>query len=142
MQFDHTSKWYTYKSESVRVKEKQKIIWDFEIQADPLISTRRQDLEIIDKKKRTNSQVDCSVSTSNRVNIKESEKRDQYVVIASKLRKLWNIMVTVIPLVIGVHGTIIKGLKMGLEELDTRGRFETFPSIALLRLTIILGGVL
>ena len=32
---------------------------------------------------------------------------------------------TVIPIVIGVLGTILKGLVMGLEDLEIRGRAET-----------------
>ena len=50
--FDHTTKWYMHKPESVIENVMHKILWDFEIQADHLILARRPNLEIINKKKR------------------------------------------------------------------------------------------
>ena len=49
--FDKTSKWHLHKLESVLKNETQKILWDFEIQTDYLISTRRSDRVIINKQK-------------------------------------------------------------------------------------------
>ena len=42
--FDHTNKWYMPNPESVRENKTHKVLWDFEIQTDHLISTRRQGL--------------------------------------------------------------------------------------------------
>ena len=50
--FDSTAKWYIHKLESVRVNEMDKILWDFEIQADQLIQARRPQHVIINKQKR------------------------------------------------------------------------------------------
>ena len=41
--------------------------------------------------------------------------------------------VTIIPIVIGVFGTITKGLLKGLEYLEVGGRVETIQTTALLR---------
>ena len=49
--FDYTKKWYMPNSESVLEKKTNKRFWDFEIQTDTLISARRPDLVIINKKK-------------------------------------------------------------------------------------------
>ena len=38
-----------------------KILWDFEVQTDHIIPTRRSDLVLIDKKKRTSHLVDFAV---------------------------------------------------------------------------------
>ena len=51
LKFDHTSKWYMHNPESVRENETNKLLWDFEIQTDHQISTRRPDLIIIHKKR-------------------------------------------------------------------------------------------
>ena len=63
--FDHSTKWYMYKIESVRENETHKIVSDFEIQTDLLIPTWKPDLEIInEKKKRENlphSVLCCSI---------------------------------------------------------------------------------
>ena len=51
--------------------------------------------------------------------MKEREKKDKYLDLARELKKkLWNMKVTIIPIVIGVFGTVTKGLLKRLEELD------------------------
>ena len=48
-------------------KMRQKLLWDFEIQTDHLISVRRPDLIIINNKKRTCRIVDFGVPADHRV---------------------------------------------------------------------------
>ena len=52
LKFDHTAKWYLHKLESFLENETHENIWDFEIQTDYLILVRRQDLVLINKKKK------------------------------------------------------------------------------------------
>ena len=52
LKFDHANKWYMHNSESVLEKETYKLLWDFDIQTDRLISAKRPDLVIINNKKR------------------------------------------------------------------------------------------
>ena len=63
--------------------------------------------------KRENLQ-NCGLScpADHRVKLKEGEKRDNYLDLARELKKLWNMKVTIIPIVIGPHkiGTRIGGL--------------------------------
>ena len=55
--------------------------------------------------------------------IKESQKKGNYLDLARELKKLWNIKVTVIPVVIGTLSTIPQGSVRRLEEFD----FEDEP---------------
>ena len=52
LKFDHTNKWSMYNTEPVPENERHKILWDFEIQTDHLISARRPDLIIIINQKK------------------------------------------------------------------------------------------
>ena len=61
-----------------------------------------------------------------------------YLDLARKLKKLWNMQVTIITIVIGAFGTITKGLLKGLEGLEVGGRVETIQTTALLGTTRIL----
>ena len=61
------------------------------------------------------------VKVDHRVTLKESEKRDKYQDPAREPKRLWNMKVTVIPVVIGALGTITKGLVLGLEDLFILG---------------------
>ena len=65
--------------------------------------------------------------------LKESEKRDKYLDLARELKKLWNLKVTIIPIVIGAFGTVTKGLLKGLEDLEVGGRVETLQTTALMK---------
>ena len=123
--FDHTNKWYMHNPAPVLENDSHKLLWVFNIQTDHLILARRPDLIIINKKK---TRI-CKI-VDYRINLKESEKKDNYLDLARELKKLWNMKVTI--------GTITKELLKGLEELEIGGRVETIQTTALLRTARIL----
>ena len=83
-----------------------------------------------------------TVPADHRVKLKENEKKDKYLDLARELKKLWNIKVTFILIVIVALGTVTKGLKKELEDLEIRGRKEIIQTIALLSSARILRRVL
>ena len=62
----------------------------------------------------------------------------KYLDLASELKKLWNLKVTIVPIVIGAYGMVSKGLLKGLEDLKVGGRVETNQTTALLKMVRIL----
>ena len=90
-----------------------KLLWNFDVQTDHLISARRLDLIIINnnnnKKKRICKSVDFAVPANHRIKLKECEKKNKYLDFARELKKLWNMKVTIISIVIGAFGTVSKG---------------------------------
>ena len=122
--FDHTNKWYMHNPAPVLENDSHKLLWDFDIQTDHLIPARRPDLIMINKKKkkRTCKIVDFTVPADHRIKLKECEKKDKHLDVARELKKLWNMQVTIIPIVIGAFGTVTKGLLKALEDLDVGGR--------------------
>ena len=94
------------------------------------------------EKKRTCKIVDFAVPADYRIKLKECEKKDKYFDLVRELKKLWNMLVTIIPIVIGAFGTVTKGLLKGLEDLEIGGRVETIQTTALLRTARILRRVL
>ena len=98
---------------------------DFDIQSDHLISARRPDLIIINKKKRTSKIVDLAIPSDHKIKLRECEKKGKFLDFARELKKLWNMQVTIIPIVIGVLGTVTKGLLKRLEDLEVGGRVDT-----------------
>ena len=137
-QFDNTSKWYMYYPESAQENDTHKLLWDFDIQTDPLISARRPDLIIINKKKRTCKIVDFTVPVDYRIKLKESEKKEKYLNLARELKKLWNMKVTIIPIVIGAFGTVTKGLLKRLEDLEVEGWVVVIQTTTFLRTATLL----
>ena len=45
-----------------------------------------------------------------RIKLKECESKDKYLNLVRELKKLGNMQVTIIPIVIGAFGTVTKGL--------------------------------
>ena len=112
---------------------------------DPLLLVRRLDLVIVKKKKkkkkknnRTRRIVDVSVPAGHRVKSKESEKRDEYQDIAWELKKLLDMKMAAMPIVIGMFSNVAKGLSQWLAVLEIRGRLETIQNIALVGSATIL----
>ena len=85
--FDHTNKWYMHNPASVLENDTHKLLWDFDIHTDHLISARRPDLIIINKKKRICKIVDFA---DHRIKLKECKKKDKYFDLARELKKLCN----------------------------------------------------
>ena len=84
------------------------------------------------QEKRTCKIFDFAVPADHRIKLKECEKKDKYLDLARELKKLWNIQMTIIPIVIGAFGTVTKGLLKGLEDLEVGGRVETTQTTTLL----------
>ena len=66
--------------------------------------------------------MDFTLPADHRIKLKESEKKDKYLDLARELRKLWNMKVTIIPIVIAAFGTVTKGLLKELEDLEYKWR--------------------
>ena len=120
----------------VLVNDTHKLPWNFNIQTDHLIPARKPVLIIINKKekKKIRKIFDFADPADHRIILKESEKKDKYLELARELKKLWNMKVTIVPIVIGALGTIAKGLLKGLKDLEVGGRVETIQTTALLRM--------
>ena len=86
--------------------------------------------------------MDFAVSADHRIKLKEGEKRDKYQDVARELKKLRNMKVTIMPIVIVALGIVTKGMVQGLDDLEITERVETVRTTALLRSGRILRRVL
>ena len=57
--------------------------------------------------------MDFAAAADHRVKLKEREKKNKHLDLARELKKLKNMKVTVIPIVIGALNTFTKGLVQG-----------------------------
>ena len=67
--------------------------------------------------------------------LKENEKKDKYLDLARELKKLWNMKVTIISIVIDAFCTVTK-------DLEITGWVETVQTTSLLRSARILRRIL
>ena len=87
---------------------------------------------MIVNKKENHQEVDFVIPVDRRVKLKNGETEIN----------TWTLLETVIPIVAGARGTILKGLVKGLKDLETRRQEETILTIVLLRSARILRRVL
>ena len=87
-QFDHTNKWYMNNPAPVLENDSHKLLWDFNIQSDHLIPTRRPHLILINKRKRICKIVVFAVPADHKIHLKEGEKKDKYLDLAREFKKL------------------------------------------------------
>ena len=76
-----------HQPDSVLVNVIHKILWDFKIQKDHPILSRRPDLVLINKKKITCHLVEFAVPTDHIMKVEKSEKIDKYLDLARELKK-------------------------------------------------------
>ena len=60
--------------------------------------------------------------------VKEGENLDKYLDLAREQKMLWNMKVTVIPIVVGTPGTVPKNMEKRLCELKIRERIKTIQT--------------
>ena len=125
MKFDLKNKWSMQNPESVLENGTHKLFWDFETQTDHFNSARCLDLMIINKKERTCRIVDFAVLANHRVILKECEMKDKYLDLIRELKKLWNMKVTILPIVFCALGTVTKGLVPEVKDLEITDRVKT-----------------
>ena len=77
--------------------------------------------------------VDFVVSADHRVK-KKSHQRDKYQELGRKLKKLWNIKVTMVPIVVGSLGTSPERLVKGLEYLEIRRQLEIIQTYSIINI--------
>ena len=121
-----------HQSESFQENEIHIIFWDFKIQMYLKILARIPDLVLVNKKKR--NLVDFAVPVDHIVK-KEIEKIEKYLDLDQEQKSLWNMKVTVIPIIVGTLGMVFKSLGKRLGKLE---RIKTVQTKALLRLAGIL----
>ena len=76
--------------------------------------------------------MDFAVPADHRMKLKESEKSDLYLDLARELKKLWNLKVTLILIVIGGLGTVTKQLVQEQKDLEIRAR--DYPNSSIIKI--------
>ena len=63
---------------------------------------------------------------NHKIDLKKCEKKDKYLDLARELKMLWNMKVTIVPIVIGALDTITKGLLKGLHRWERPQSWDEF----------------
>ena len=123
---------WMHQPEAVTETEEVKILWDFEIRTDRIITARRPDIVVIDKATRTATIIDVAVPNDHNIKAKEQEKVEKYQDLRLEIQRLWNVKAQVVPVVIGALGSTTSDLPKHLEKIPGRHRPAALVKAALL----------
>ena len=102
-------------------------------------TTRTLPLDLVIMKRKKRGNLPCGGLWEK---IKESKKREKYLVLAREMRMLWKMKVTAIAIVFSTLRTVPKSLTRGLEDLIIGGRIDIVQTTLLLRSVRILRKVI
>ena len=86
------NKWYMHNPAFVLENDTHKLLWDFDIHTDHLISVKKKKKK---KEKRICNIVDFAVLADHRIKLKECEKKDKFLDLARELKNPWNMKMTI-----------------------------------------------
>ena len=110
--FNVPEKMYKHKPLPYTENESFTILWDFNIQTDNITEHRKP--KIIIKGKTSQKIVDFAVPADHWIEISQERKIENYHHLKRELQKLWNLKISIVPIVIGSLGTIPKPLEKHL----------------------------
>ena len=97
---------------------------------------------VVDKENRSCQIIDFAVPGDSRIEDKEKEKIEKYQDLARELRRIWNLRVKVIPLVVGSLGAIPKQFGNRLKDIGITAEIGQVQKTVLLGTARILRKVL
>ena len=131
--------WYEHEAESVVENENFKILWDFTIQCDDMTEARRPYILVVDKLKKETMIIDEAIPGNTRVCDKGREKIKKHSLLKDEVASLWQMKkAVVIPIAVGVLGTITPKFEKYIESFEIEIRIEHIQKSALLGIARII----
>jgi len=100
--------WYEHVPKSVETSQGSKVTiwWNQQVQTDRTVPNNKPDIIIHDNEKGTCMLIDIAISGDRNVIKKETVKILKYKELTIEIQRMWNVKTKVIPVIIGVIGTI------------------------------------
>ena len=118
--FEQSEEWWKHNPEPVLENANYKVLYDFNIFTDRLISARRPDLVLVSKETNNTFLIDVACVMDRNVLKKEKEKVEKYVDLTIELQRVWGTTIKMIPLIFGALGTISNNLSSHMASLPIK----------------------
>ena len=127
----HAEHWYEHHPEPVTKGNDATILWDFTIHTDRSIKANRPDIIVKDHKEKTCLLIDMTVPSDRNLSLKEYEKVSKYKDLEIEIQKMWNLKVTIVPVVIGALGMIQKKTEGHIKRIPGNPCLQELQKIVL-----------
>jgi hypothetical protein len=98
--------------------------------------------KIKNKKEKTCTLVDVSISADRNVVQKDAEKKLEYKSLCIEIQRMWNLKCTIIPVIIGATGIVTRSLRKNLEAVPGKHSIDSLQKTAVLGTSHIIRKVL
>jgi len=124
------------------LRGKVTILWNQQIQTDRTIPNNKPDIIIRDNERGTCMLIDVAISGDRNVIKKEAKKILKYKDLIIEIQHMWNVNTKVIPVIIGVTGTISKSFRKYVSNIPGKHKVKELQKTVILGTAHILRKVL
>ena len=96
-----------------------------------IIKANRPDIIVKDHKEKTCLLIDMTVPSNRNLSLKEYEKVSKYKDLEIEIQKMWNLKVTIVPVVIGALGMIKKKTEGHIKRIPRNPCLQELQKIVL-----------
>ena len=106
------------------------------------VTTNRRDIIIKNKKEKIRTQIDVAIPTVRNVVQNEAEKMLKYKSLCIEVQRMWNLKCTILPVIIGATGIVMRSLRKNLEAVPGKHSINSLQKTAILGTSHIIRKVL
>ena len=86
-------------------------MWNQAVHTDREVTANRPDIIIKNKKEKICTLIDVAIPADRNVVQKEAEKKLKYMSLCTEIQRMWNLKCTIVPVIIGATGIVIRSLR-------------------------------
>ena len=118
------------------------VLWNQAVHTDREVTANRPYIIIKNKKEKTCSLIDVAIPADRNVVQKEAEKKLNYKSLCIEIQQIWNLKCTIIPIIIGATGIVMRSLRKNLEAVPGKHSINSLQKTAILGTSHIIRKVL
>jgi hypothetical protein len=118
------------------------VLWNQTVHTDRDVTANRPDIIIKNKKEKACTQIDVAITADRNVVQKEEEKRLKYKSVCIEIQQMWNLKCTIIPVIIGATGIVMRSLRKNLEAIPGKHSIDSLQKTAILGTSHIIRKIL
>ena len=118
------------------------VLWNQAVHTDREVTANRPDIIIKNKKEKTCTLIDVAKPADKNVVQKETENNLKYKSLCIEIQRMWNLKYTIIPVIIGATGIVMRSLMKNLEAVPGKHSIDSLQKTAILGISHIIRKVL
>jgi len=107
------------------------VLWNQAVHTDREVTASRPGTIIRNKKEKTRTLIDVAISADRNAVQKEAEKKLKYESLGIEIQRMWNLKCTIVPVITGATGIVMRSLRENLEAVPTKHSIDSLQKTAI-----------